>query len=161
MPKKTATKGKVSDKNQASSKNKNGAVYCGTNNEIIIKVHAKPGAKESKITDVGEESVGIQISAPPVDGEANKELLRHLGEILNLKKSELSLEKQTIIFFFFFEITRKINSGSKTGYADVSCWIFSCPFLHLGKCHTFLLKKIVSTHNILCLLLDLGNSYQE
>ncbi|GIY01138.1 UPF0235 protein C15orf40 homolog [Caerostris darwini] len=93
MPKKTATKGKVSDKNQASSINKNGAVYCSTNNEIIIKVHAKPGAKESKITDVGEESVGIQISAPPVDGEANKELLRHLGEILNLKKSELSLEK--------------------------------------------------------------------
>ncbi|KAF8794514.1 UPF0235 protein C15orf40 like protein [Argiope bruennichi] len=93
MPKKnSAVKGKDSDK-LVPSGNKKGSVYNGLKNEIIIKIHAKPGAKESGITDVGEESVGIQIGAPPVDGEANKELIRYLSEILQLKKSELSLEK--------------------------------------------------------------------
>ncbi|GFS91211.1 UPF0235 protein C15orf40 homolog [Trichonephila clavipes] len=94
MPKKDSNaKGKVTDKKQEASLNEKSAVYCGSNNEIIIKIHAKPGAKESGITDVGEDSVGIQISAPPVDGAANKELIRYLGEVLNLRKSDLSLEK--------------------------------------------------------------------
>lgn len=106
MPKKsTDAKGKVSDKKQEASTNKKGAVYCGPNNEIIIKIHAKPGAKESGITDVGEDSIGVQISAPPVDGAANKELIRYLGEVLNLRKSDLSVEKgsksrdKTVIIF--------------------------------------------------------------
>ncbi|GFQ69721.1 UPF0235 protein C15orf40 homolog [Trichonephila clavata] len=94
MPKKdNNAKGKVTNKKQETSIIEKSAVYCGSNNEIIIKIHAKPGAKESGITDVGEDSVGIQISAPPVDGAANKELIRYLGEVLNLRKSDLSLEK--------------------------------------------------------------------
>ncbi|GBN09422.1 UPF0235 protein C15orf40 [Araneus ventricosus] len=95
MPKKknSATKGKDPDKKPVASVDKKGSVYSGAKNEIIIKIHAKPGAKESGITDIGEESVGIQIAAPPVDGEANKELIRYLSEVLQLRKSELSLEK--------------------------------------------------------------------
>ncbi|KAG8189624.1 hypothetical protein JTE90_009555 [Oedothorax gibbosus] len=94
MPKaKKNNDSKNKDKKQQLLPVEKGAVYCSTKNEIIIKVHAKPGAKESGITDISNEAVGVQISAPPVDGEANKELLRFLAEILNLKKSELSLEK--------------------------------------------------------------------
>ncbi|GFU47256.1 UPF0235 protein C15orf40 homolog [Nephila pilipes] len=94
MPKKSSDrKGKSTDKKQEASINEKSAVCCGRNNEIILKIHAKPGAKESKITDIGEDSVGIQISAPPVDGEANKELIRYLSEVLNLRKSDFSLEK--------------------------------------------------------------------
>lgn len=39
------------------------------------------------------ESVGIMIAAPPTDGEANAELIRYLSEVLDLKKSEVALDK--------------------------------------------------------------------
>jgi len=70
-----------------------GPVYLGKGNEIIMKIQAKPGAKESAITDISCESIGVQIGAPPLDGEANKELIRYLAEVLNLRKSDLSLDK--------------------------------------------------------------------
>uniref|UniRef100_A0A224Z5M0 Protein containing DUF167 domain n=1 Tax=Rhipicephalus zambeziensis TaxID=60191 RepID=A0A224Z5M0_9ACAR len=70
-----------------------GAVYSTNTGTVAIRVRAKPGASESRITDVSEDSVGVQIAAPPVDGEANTELIRFLSKLLNLRKSDLSLEK--------------------------------------------------------------------
>ncbi|XP_056307576.1 UPF0235 protein C15orf40 homolog [Danio aesculapii] len=60
---------------------------------ITIAIHAKPGAKQNAVTDVSEEAVGVAIAAPPTDGEANAELLRYLSKVLQLKKSEVSLDK--------------------------------------------------------------------
>ena len=45
------------------------------------------------ISDIGSEGVGVQIAAPPVDGEANTELVRYIASILGLRKSDVSLDK--------------------------------------------------------------------
>ena len=37
--------------------------------------------------------MGVSIAAPPTDGEANAELIRYLAEVLDLKKTHVSLEK--------------------------------------------------------------------
>ncbi|XP_033999162.1 UPF0235 protein C15orf40 homolog isoform X2 [Trematomus bernacchii] len=60
---------------------------------VTVTVHAKPGAKHSGITDISAEAVGVSIAAPPTDGEANTELIRYLAEVLDLKKSHISLDK--------------------------------------------------------------------
>ncbi|XP_029288969.1 UPF0235 protein C15orf40 homolog isoform X2 [Cottoperca gobio] len=60
---------------------------------VTITVHAKPGSKLSGITEVSAEAVGVAIAAPPTDGEANAELVRFLAEVLDLKKSHISLDK--------------------------------------------------------------------
>nr|CAG8550681.1 4255_t:CDS:2 [Entrophospora candida]CAG8554023.1 7764_t:CDS:2 [Entrophospora candida] len=51
----------------------------------------KPGAKESRVTNISEVHVGLQIAAPPRDGEANKEVISFLSEILRIRKSDISL----------------------------------------------------------------------
>ncbi|XP_051546032.1 UPF0235 protein C15orf40 homolog [Myxocyprinus asiaticus] len=61
--------------------------------EIAIVIHAKPGAKQNAITDVSMEAVGVAIVAPQTDGEVNAELVRYLSKVLQLKKSEIFLEK--------------------------------------------------------------------
>ncbi|KAJ1525672.1 hypothetical protein ONE63_008889 [Megalurothrips usitatus] len=61
--------------------------------DIAVKIHAKPGAKKNGITDMSEEGVGVQISAPPVEGEANTELVRYIAEVLGLRKGDISLDK--------------------------------------------------------------------
>lgn len=45
------------------------------------------------IEDISEESVGVQISAPPVDGEANAELLKFMSKTLGVRKSDVVLGK--------------------------------------------------------------------
>uniref|UniRef100_A0A182JR52 Uncharacterized protein n=1 Tax=Anopheles christyi TaxID=43041 RepID=A0A182JR52_9DIPT len=60
---------------------------------LIVKILAKPGAKTSGITDVSEEGIGCQIAAPPIDGEANTELIKYLSKLLDLRKSDISLDR--------------------------------------------------------------------
>ena len=43
--------------------------------------------------DIGEEEVGVQIAAPPVEGEANTELVKYMSKLLGLRKSDVILEK--------------------------------------------------------------------
>ncbi|KAM6060277.1 UPF0235 protein C15orf40 homolog isoform 2-T2 [Theristicus caerulescens] len=44
-------------------------------------------------TDVTAEAVGVAIAAPPSEGEANAELCHYLSKVLEVKKSEVILEK--------------------------------------------------------------------
>ncbi|XP_068452668.1 UPF0235 protein C15orf40 homolog isoform X2 [Clinocottus analis] len=60
---------------------------------VTVTIHAKPGSKRSGITEVTPEVVSVSIAAPPTDGEANAELVRFLAEVLDLKKSLVSLDK--------------------------------------------------------------------
>ncbi|XP_073835863.1 UPF0235 protein C15orf40 homolog [Musca autumnalis] len=63
------------------------------NGNICIRVLAKPGAKNNGITDISSEGVGVQIAAPPSEGEANAELVKYLSKVLQLRKSDVSLDK--------------------------------------------------------------------
>ncbi|KFB45300.1 AGAP001528-PA-like protein [Anopheles sinensis] len=92
--------GKQSSKNTkpgGESNNKpttTGPVYVDPKTgNVIVKILAKPGAKTNGITDVSEEGVGCQIAAPPLDGEANTELIKYLSKLLDLRKSDISLDR--------------------------------------------------------------------
>lgn len=45
------------------------------------------------LTDLSSEGVGVQIAAPPTDGEANAELVKFLASVLGVRKSDVSLER--------------------------------------------------------------------
>uniref|UniRef100_UPI00398F4ECB UPF0235 protein C15orf40 homolog n=1 Tax=Pristiophorus japonicus TaxID=55135 RepID=UPI00398F4ECB len=73
-----------------------GPVKVDKSGSVVVAIHAKPGAKLNAITDMSEEAVGVAIAAPPSDGEANAELVRYLAQVLELKKSEVVLDKNGI-----------------------------------------------------------------
>lgn len=43
--------------------------------------------------DISNEAVGVAISAPPTEGEANAELIKYLASIFGLRKSDVSLDR--------------------------------------------------------------------
>lgn len=43
--------------------------------------------------DISDEAVGVAISAPPTEGEANTELVKYLASIFGLRKSDVSLDR--------------------------------------------------------------------
>lgn len=69
-----------------------GPVTVKQDNSVIIKILAKPGAKQNGITDIIDEGVGVQIAAPPVEGQANTELVKYISKLLGLRKSDVTLE---------------------------------------------------------------------
>ncbi|XP_053573399.1 UPF0235 protein C15orf40 homolog [Bombina bombina] len=93
MPKKEAKPGKSCKKELSQPSNPTGPVTVDKTGSITIAIHAKPGSKQNAITDVSSEAVGVAIAAPPTEGEANAELCRYLSKVLEVKKSEVMLDK--------------------------------------------------------------------
>ncbi len=57
-----------------------------------LAVRVTPRASHNKIAEVLEDgTVKIHIAAPPVDGEANEQLVLFLADILNVPKSRLEI----------------------------------------------------------------------
>lgn len=43
--------------------------------------------------DIQDDAVNIKIAAPPIDGEANKELVRYIARLLKLRTSDVNLDR--------------------------------------------------------------------
>ncbi|XP_050737428.1 UPF0235 protein C15orf40 homolog [Eriocheir sinensis] len=66
-------------------------ISCDKQGNVIIKIFAKPGAKNNGVTGLSDEGVGVQVAAPPSDGEANQELVKYLASVIGVRKSDVSL----------------------------------------------------------------------
>ncbi|KAM7103865.1 UPF0235 protein C15orf40 homolog isoform 2-T2 [Ciconia maguari] len=86
-------KGKGAGKGPAEPGAAAGPVVVAGDGCVRVAVRAKPGSRCSAVTDVTAEAVGVAIAAPPSEGEANAELCRYLSKVLEVKKSEVILEK--------------------------------------------------------------------
>lgn len=72
---------------------------------IILEVRVIPRSSKSEIVGEYDEALKVKISAPPVDGAANKELIKVLSKTFGVSKSsveiisgETSKTKQIMIY---------------------------------------------------------------
>ncbi|XDC64369.1 hypothetical protein R6Z07M_015551 [Ovis aries] len=95
MPKKggATNKGKNQSKEPERPLPPLGPVTVDPKGGVSIAIHAKPGSKQNAVTDVTAEAVSVAIAAPPTEGEANAELCRYLSKVLELRKSDVVLDK--------------------------------------------------------------------
>lgn len=60
---------------------------------MVHKVHVIPGSKLNQIVGYMDDgSLKIKLKAKPIEGKANKELVRFLSEILDIKTSEIEID---------------------------------------------------------------------
>ncbi|XP_019495594.1 PREDICTED: UPF0235 protein C15orf40 homolog [Hipposideros armiger] len=95
MPKKAGAtnKGKSQSKEPERPLPPLGPVAVDPKGCVTIAIHAKPGSKQNATTDLTPEAVSVAIAAPPSEGEANAELCRYLSKVLELRKSDVVLDK--------------------------------------------------------------------
>jgi uncharacterized protein len=60
-------------------------------NSLRIRVRVKPRAAKSRVLGVRDGILEVAVAAPPVDGEANAELIRTLASALGCGKSALEI----------------------------------------------------------------------
>jgi uncharacterized protein (TIGR00251 family) len=58
---------------------------------VDVLVHARPRAGKSAVRGVAEGALEVAITAPPVDGEANDELVRFLARGLGVAKRDVRI----------------------------------------------------------------------
>lgn len=74
-----------------------------TKDDVILLVHVQPNAKKNSIEGIDRwrERIKIKVSAPPVGGKANKELIKFLSKLLGkeivILRGETSREKDLLI----------------------------------------------------------------
>lgn len=62
-----------------------------TGNDIIIKVKIAPGSSKNKIIGVYNDSLKITITAPAVEGKANKKCIAYLAKYFDITKSKIEI----------------------------------------------------------------------
>ena len=63
-----------------------------TNTSFVLNVHVQPKASANRVAGVHGDALKICITAPPVDGKANKAIIAFLAELFGLSKAAISVE---------------------------------------------------------------------
>jgi len=56
-----------------------------------LKVRVNPRSSRNQITDLQDGVLAVKLTAPPVEGAANKAATVYVAEILDVKKSQVKL----------------------------------------------------------------------
>ncbi len=63
----------------------------GPDGAPLLTVYVQPKASQNKIAGLHGEAVKLMITAPPVDGQANKAVLNFIAKSFRLPKSQVTL----------------------------------------------------------------------
>ena len=62
-----------------------------TNDSITFAVRVQPRASRSEVTGELDGTLKVRLAAPPVDGEANEELIRLLAKLFAVSRQRVSI----------------------------------------------------------------------
>ena len=60
--------------------------------DLLLDCHLQPGARSIGFAGQHGERLKIRISAPPVDGKANSELVRFLSKLFGVARNAVTIE---------------------------------------------------------------------
>ncbi len=63
----------------------------GKNGLPLLTVYVQPKASKNKIVGIHGEAVKLMITAPPVDGKANKAVINFFAKFFHLPKAQVTL----------------------------------------------------------------------
>ncbi len=59
----------------------------------LISVHVQPKASKNEFCGIFQDRLKVRVCAPPVEGEANKQCIILIAQVLGISKSEISLAR--------------------------------------------------------------------
>ncbi len=62
-----------------------------TDDGVRLRVWVKPRASKSRLGGIREGALEVAVAAPPVDGEANSELIRFLARLFSVPKTSVQV----------------------------------------------------------------------
>jgi uncharacterized protein (TIGR00251 family) len=62
-----------------------------TEQGTIVEIYVQPRASRSELAGMHEGRLKVRLTAPPVEGEANRECVRFLAKLLDIPRSSVSV----------------------------------------------------------------------
>ncbi|XP_035561931.1 UPF0235 protein C15orf40 homolog [Canis lupus dingo] len=93
MPKKAGVMNKGKSQEPERPPPSLGPVTVEPRGSVTIAIRTKSGSKQNAVTNVTTEAMSVAIAAPPSEGEANAKLCQYLPKVLELRKSDVILDK--------------------------------------------------------------------
>lgn len=62
---------------------------------VEVTLHLQPRASRTEVVGVHGDAIKLRVAAPPVDGEANEELIRFLAKALGVTKTQVAIVSGT------------------------------------------------------------------
>jgi uncharacterized protein len=60
---------------------------------LALTLHVQPGAKRTEIAGLHGQALKIRLAVPPVEGRANKVLLKFIAELFDVPLRQVALQK--------------------------------------------------------------------
>ena len=60
---------------------------------LRLSVQIQPNASRNQIVSFDNDTLKIRIAAPPIEGKSNAKLVEYLSDILDVAKSNITIEK--------------------------------------------------------------------
>lgn len=60
---------------------------------LILYLYVQPGAKKTEIVGIHEGELKIRLNTPPIEGRANKELLKYVAQLFKVPPSQVVLKR--------------------------------------------------------------------
>jgi uncharacterized protein (TIGR00251 family) len=60
-------------------------------NGVLLKLFVQPKASRNELAGVQEESLRVRLTAPPIEGEANKLCIKFFSKMLGIPKSGVEI----------------------------------------------------------------------
>ncbi len=61
------------------------------NNGVSFAIRVQPRASRSDVAGEMDGALKVRLAAPPVDGEANEELIRLMSKLFNVSRSQIAI----------------------------------------------------------------------
>lgn len=61
-------------------------------NTVLLKIHVNPRSSKNQVTGLHGDALNIKITAPAVEGKANKALIEFLAEYFGVKKKQVEIK---------------------------------------------------------------------
>jgi uncharacterized protein (TIGR00251 family) len=87
-----------------------------------INVQVSPNARHNEVLGFDNDSVKVKIAAPPLQGKANKELIKFLSQTLKVSRGSIAIERGltsrnkviAIVGLDRAEIVKRLGAGLHT-----------------------------------------------
>ena len=60
---------------------------------LTIYLYVQPGAKKTEITGVHDSELKIRLNIPPIEGRANKALLKYMAQVFDVPIRQVTLKR--------------------------------------------------------------------
>jgi len=83
----------TTNKEKSEHKFSNSKYYHWKGNDLYLALHIQTRASQNKIVGQYGDRLKIQITAAPIEGEANAELIKFLAKFFSISKAQVKLMK--------------------------------------------------------------------